>query len=145
MSDMFSLEGKIAVVIGGAGGIGEILSQGLAKQGAKIAIADIAFDKGEAIAKKIQAETKKETAAFKVDLTNETSVAQLAKDVAAKFGTVDILVNAQGVNFKFNATEFPPEKWDLMFAVNVRSLMLTCREFGKVMMATKRGKVINLS
>jgi NAD(P)-dependent dehydrogenase (short-subunit alcohol dehydrogenase family) len=125
MCEMFSLEGKVAVVIGGAGGIGEILSQGLAKQGAKIAIADIAFDKGEAIAKKIQAETK--------------------KDVAAKFGTVDILVNAQGVNFKFNATEFPPEKWDLMFAVNVRSLMLTCREFGKIMIAKKKGKVVNLS
>lgn len=145
MCEMFSLEGKVAVVIGGAGGIGEILSQGLAKQGAKVAIADIAFDKGEVIAKKIQAETKKETAAFKVDLTNEASVAQLAKDVAAKFGTVDILVNAQGVNFKFNATEFPPEKWDLMFAVNVRSLMLTCREFGKIMIAKKKGKVVNLS
>ncbi len=145
MCEMFSLEGKVAVVIGGAGGIGEILSQGLAKQGAKVAIADIAFDKGEAIAKKIQAETKKETAAFKVDLTNEASVAQLAKDVAAKFGTVDILVNAQGVNFKFNATEFPPEKWDTMFAVNVRSLMLTCREFGKIMIAKKKGKVVNLS
>jgi NAD(P)-dependent dehydrogenase (short-subunit alcohol dehydrogenase family) len=145
MSDMFSLEGKVAVVVGGAGGIGEILSQGLAKQGAKIAIADIAFDKGEAIAKKIQDETKKQAAAFKVDLTNDTSVAQLAKDVVAKFGTVDILVNAQGVNFKFNATEFPPEKWDLMFSVNVRSLMLTCREFGKIMIAKKKGKVVNLS
>jgi NAD(P)-dependent dehydrogenase (short-subunit alcohol dehydrogenase family) len=145
MCEMFSLEGKVAVVIGGAGGIGEILSQGLATQGAKIAIADIAFDKGEAIAKKIQAETKKQAAAFKVDLTNDASVAQLAKDVVAKFGTVDILVNAQGVNFKFNATEFPPEKWDLMFSVNVRSLMLTCREFGKVMIAKKKGKVINLS
>lgn len=145
MSDMFSLEGKIAVVIGGAGGIGEILSHGLAKQGAKIAIADIAFDKGQAIAQKIHAETKKDAAAFKVDLTSDPSVSQLSKDIIAKFGTVDILVNAQGVNFKFNATEFPPEKWDLLFAVNVRSLMLTCREFGKVMIAKKSGKVINLS
>jgi gluconate 5-dehydrogenase len=142
---MFSLEGKVAVVIGGAGGIGEILAQGLAKQGAKVAIADIQLEKGEQIAKKIQADTKKETAAFKADLTNEKDVAQLAKDVVAKFGTVDILVNAQGLNFKHPGTEFPVDAWDKLFAVNVKSVMLTCREFGKIMIAKKKGKVINLS
>ncbi len=145
MSDMFSLEGKVAVVIGGAGGIGEIMSEGLAKQGAKIALADIAIDKCEQIAKRIQAETKKEAAAFKVDLTNETSVAQLAKDVAAKFGKVDILVNAQGLNAKHDATEFPADVWDKLFAVNVKSIMLVCREFGKIMIQQKKGKVINMS
>jgi NAD(P)-dependent dehydrogenase (short-subunit alcohol dehydrogenase family) len=145
MSEMFSLEGKVAVVIGGAGGIGEILAEGLAKQGAKVALADIAIDKCEQIAKRIQTETKNETAAFKVDLTDETNVAQLAKDVVAKFGTVDILVNAQGLNAKHNATEFPGDVWDKLFAVNVKSLMLTCREFGKIMLANKKGKVINMS
>ena len=145
MCEMFSLEGKVAAVIGGAGAIGEILSEGLGKQGARVAIADIAFEKAELVAKKIQSATKKESVAFKVDLTNEASVAQLAKDVAAKFGTVDILVNAQGVNFKHNATEFPADVWDKLFAVNVKSIMLVCREFGKIMIPKKKGKVINLS
>ncbi len=145
MCEMFSLEGKVAVVIGGAGAIGEILAQGLARQGAKVAIADIAFVKGEQLAKNIQSETKNEAAAFKVDLTDEKSVAQLAKDVAAKFKKIDILVNAQGVNMKYDATEFPGDAWDKMFAVNVKSLMLVCREFSKIMIPQKKGKVINLS
>jgi NAD(P)-dependent dehydrogenase (short-subunit alcohol dehydrogenase family) len=145
MCEMFSLEGKVAVVVGGAGGIGEILAEGLAKQGAKVAIADIMLDKGQEIAKRIQGATKKEAAAFKVDITDEQSVAQLAKDVAAKFGTVDILVNSQGANFKHNATEFPADRWDKMFAINVKGIMLSCREFGKIMIAKKKGKVINMS
>ena len=145
MSDMFSLAGKVAVVVGGAGGIGEILAEGLGKQGAKVAIADIAFEKGEQIAKKIQAETKNESAAFKVDLTSDASVVQLAKDIVAKFGTIDILVNAQGVNAKHNASEFPSEVWDKLFAVNVKSVMLCLRELGKIMIAKKKGKVVNLS
>jgi NAD(P)-dependent dehydrogenase (short-subunit alcohol dehydrogenase family) len=142
---MFSLEGKVAVVVGGAGGIGEILAEGLAKQGAKVAIADIMLDKGQEIAKRIQGATKKEALAFKVDITDEQSVTQLAKDVAAKFGTVDILVNSQGANFKHNATEFPADRWDKMFAINVKGIMLSCREFGKIMIAQKKGKVVNMS
>jgi NAD(P)-dependent dehydrogenase (short-subunit alcohol dehydrogenase family) len=145
MSDMFSLQGKVAVVVGGAGGIGQILAEGLGKQGAKVAIADIAFEKGEQIAKNIQAETKNQSAAFKVDLTSDASVVQLAKDIIAKFGTIDILVNAQGLNAKHNVNEFPSEVWDKLFAVNVKSVMLCLRELGKVMIANKKGKIINLS
>lgn len=63
----------------------------------------------------------------------------------SKFGTVDILVNSQGVNIKRPATEFPVADWEFMFNVNVRGIMLTCREFGKVMIEKKSGKVISLS
>jgi gluconate 5-dehydrogenase len=69
----------------------------------------------------------------------------LRDQVITKFGTVDILVNSQGVNVKKAATEFPVNDWDFMFSINVRGTMLTCREFGKVMIERKKGKVINLS
>jgi len=58
---------------------------------------------------------------------------------------VDILVNSQGVNVKKAAVEFPINDWDFLFNVNVRGTMLTCREFGKVMIERRKGKVINLS
>lgn len=144
MFNMFSLDGKVAVIVG-AGGIGEIMSEGLARQGAKVALVDILVDRCEQIAKRIQSETKKEAAGFKVDLTDENSVAQAAKDVVAKFGTIDILVNSQGVNAKHPATEFPAAAWDKLFAINVKGTMLSCREFGKIMVAKKKGKVINMS
>ena len=145
MTDMFRLDGKVAVVIGGAGGIGELIAAGLAKQGAKVAIASRNIQKLEEVAHRIQSESKSESVAFQVDVTDEQSVAQLVEKVVSRFGTVDILVNSQGVNLKRSATEFPVGDWDLMFGVNVKGTMLTCREFGKVMISKEKGKIINLS
>lgn len=145
MTDLFRLDGKVAVVIGGAGGIGEIMAQGLAGQGAKIAVASRNIQKLEAVAKKIQAETKSETAAFEVDITKKESVDQLADKVVSRFGTVDILVNSQGANVKRPAVGFPEADWDLMFDVNVKGTMLACSSFGKIMVEKKSGKVINIS
>jgi NAD(P)-dependent dehydrogenase (short-subunit alcohol dehydrogenase family) len=145
MSDMFGLEGKVAVVIGGAGGIGELIAAGLAEQGARVAIASRNIQKLEEVARQIQSEGRSEVVAFQVDVTNEKSVARLAEMVVSRFGTVDILVNSQGVNLKKPAAEFPVDDWDVMFAVNVKGTMLTCREFGKVMIGKEKGKIINLS
>lgn len=145
MANLFRVDNKIAVVVGGAGGIGEALGHGLAEYGAKVVIADIDQPKAEQVAQEIRAREKQEAIAIKFDITDEKSVAALRDQVIAKFGTVDILVNSQGVNVKKEATEFPVKDWDFMFNINVRGTMLTCREFGKVMMEKKSGKVINLS
>jgi NAD(P)-dependent dehydrogenase (short-subunit alcohol dehydrogenase family) len=145
MTDMFRLDGKVAVVMGGAGGIGEIMAQGLAVQGAKVAIASRNMQKLEAVAQKIQKETKSQAAAFQVDITDKQSVGELARQIVSNFGTVDILVNSQGANVKRNAVDFPVGDWDLMFDVNVKGTMLACSEFGRIMVEKKKGKVINLS
>jgi len=145
MSDMFSLEGKVAAIVGGGGGIGELIAAGLAERGARVAIASRNIQKLEEIARRIQSETKSEVTAFQVDVTDEQSVAQLASKVVARFGTVDILVNSQGVNLKRPAAEFSVGDWDLMFGVNVKGTMLACREFGKLMIGKEKGKIINLS
>lgn len=142
---MFRLDGKVAVVIGGSGGIGEIIAHGLARQGAKVVVASRNIEKLETIARKIRSETKSEAAAFQVDITEKQSVVRLVTQVVSKFGTVDILVNSQGINTKRPAIGFPVEDWDQLFNVNVKGTMLTCSEFGKVMVEKKRGKVINVS
>ena len=145
MANLFRVDDKVAVVVGGAGGIGEALGHGLAEYGAKVVIADVNAERAEQVAQDIRSKFKSEAAAMKFDITDEKSVAQLAEQVVSKFGTVDILVNSQGVNVKRPATEFPVADWDFMFNINVRGTMLTCREFGKVMIEQKSGKVINLS
>ena len=145
MADLFRLDGKVAVVMGGAGGIGEIMAFGLAGQGAKGVVASRNIQKLQTIAQKIKDETKSEAAAFQVDMTDKQSVTRLADQVVKKFGTVDILVNAQGVNTKKAAVGFPVEDWDQLFNVNVKGTMLACSEFGKVMVEKKKGKVINVS
>ena len=145
MADMFRLDGKVAVVIGGAGGVGQILALGLAQQGASVAVADLNLGGAGDVAREIQPKVASKVAAFPVNVTDEKSVAQLAEKVISEFGTVDILVNSQGVNIKRPAVEFPLKDWDMMFDVNVKSIMLVCREFGKVMVEKKGGKVINIS
>jgi NAD(P)-dependent dehydrogenase (short-subunit alcohol dehydrogenase family) len=145
MTDMFRLDGKVAVVIGGAGGIGEIMAKGMAAQGAKVAIASRNIEKLQTLAKAISSETKSEAAAFRVDAAQKDSVEELADQVLKKFGTVDILVNSQGINTKAPALGFPVETWDQLFAVNVRGTMLACSAFGKTMVEKKKGKIINIS
>lgn len=145
MIDMFRLDGKVAVVIGGAGGVGEAITRGLAQYGAKVAVASRGLPPLEKLSREIREEHSVETAAFQVDATDEESVIRLVEQVLDRFGTVDILVNAHGLNIKKSATEFPVGDWELMFDVNVKGVMLVCREFGKVMVEKKKGKVINMS
>jgi len=139
------VDDKVAVVVGGAGGIGEALGHGLAEHGAKVVIADINLPRAEQIAQDIRSKFKSDAVAMKFDIIDEKSVAQLVEQVVSKFGTVDILVNAHGMNVKRAAVDFTVPDWDLLFDVNVKGTMLTCREFGKVMIEKKSGKIINLS
>jgi len=145
MADLFRLDGKIAVVIGGAGGIGETLALGLSQYGAKVVVSSRNLERLKEVAKEIQAKTGGEVMALQVDVTDEDSVASLVEKVLAKYGTVDILVNAMGLNIKREAVEYPMEDWDLIFDVNVKGTMISCKHFGRVMRDKKQGKVINMS
>ena len=145
MVDLFRLDGKIAVVIGGAGGIGETLALGLSQNGAKVVVASRNLERLNEVAREIQSKTGGEVMALQVDVTDENSVASLVEKVLAKFGTVDILVNAMGLNIKREALEYPMEDWDLIFDINVKGTMSTCKHFGRVMRDKKQGKIINMS
>jgi len=146
MEDMFRLDGKVAVVVGGAGSIGEAMSRGLAQYGARLAIASRNLERLQEVAKTIQADTGSEVATFQVDVNDEQSVIQVAEQVVSQLGTVDILVNAHGSGFpKEPADTFPMDGWNFLFDLNVRGVMFCCREFGKTMIANKKGKIVNLS
>ena len=145
MLDMFSLEGKNAVVIGGAGGIGQAVAQGLVQAGAKVAIAS----RNEESLKKAVAQIKEETGLdvmyYTVDATDEESMAELAKKANEELGTVEILVNSQGLNKKFPAEEFPVDIFRQMLDVNVVGMMLACKHFGQYMIKNEYGKIVNVS
>lgn len=144
--DLFRLDKKVAVVVGGTGGIGKYICKAYAEYGAKVAIAGRAMDRAKSIIEWIKKDVEDaEVESFYVDVTNEESVRQLADSVLDRFGTVDILVNAHGINIKMPATEIEIGKWEELFDVNVRGVMLTCREFGKIMIQKRSGKVINTS
>lgn len=142
---LFDLTGKKAVVFGGAGGIGQAIAQGLAEAGASVAISS----RNEESLKRAQNEIKKaaglDVTYYIADATQEDQVEAVFKKSVQDFGSVNILVNAQGFNQKFPGTEFPADVWDSMFETNVKSIMLTSKYFGKHMMEIGGGKIINLS
>ncbi len=145
MEDLFRLDGKVALVTGGAGGIGKMLATGLSRYGAKVVVSSRNLEAVTAAAREIQAETGKDTLAVSADVTDEASVANLVAAVLAKFGTVDILVNAMGINLKRDAFEYPMSDWDRILDVNVTGTMIACKHLGKVFKEKRRGKIINLS
>jgi len=144
VDDLFSLRGKSAVVVG-AGGMGNAIADGLARYGARVAIADVNPATLEQAAREIEADTGQKVGTYQVDCTREASVEELVAKAVADMDRVDILVNALGVNFKAPATEFPMDQWDKLFAVNVRGVMLCCKVFGAQMVRQGGGKIISLS
>jgi gluconate 5-dehydrogenase len=146
MKDMFRLDDKVALVMGGAGGIGEALSEGLSAQGAKVVISSRKQAVIDEAAAKIQAKTGNEVIGITSDVTNEESVAELVRKVVAKYGTIDILVNAMGLNLKRDAFEYPMEDWRQLMDINITGTMIACKQVGQqVFKAKKAGKIINLS
>lgn len=145
MSDIFSLKGKIAVVIGGAGGLGEAIAEGMSQYGAELIIASRKLDTLEKAAVDINTKTGGKVTPMTVDVTDEKSMAELVGNVVKKFGKVDILVNAMGLNIKRDALDYPMEDWDRIFSINVKGTMIACKHFGCIMKQQGEGKIINLS
>jgi NAD(P)-dependent dehydrogenase (short-subunit alcohol dehydrogenase family) len=145
MADLFRLDGKVAVVVGGGGGIGKALALGLARYGADVALASRNSEKLEAVAKELEADAEVSTQvkAFQMDSTDEASVQNAVKEIVSVMGTVDILVNSQGQNIKEPFENQTVASWGTLFD-NVKGVMLSCREFGKVMLEKKKGKIINI-
>lgn len=146
MYDKFKLDGKIALINGGAGGIGSGLALGMSQSGAMVVIADVLpIDVLNEKAAALAAETGNETMAIQVDVTSEKSMQAVVDAVVKRFGTIDICVNAFGINMKSPALEFPMEKWEKMFDINVKGTMIACKTVGNLMKEKGKGSIINLS
>lgn len=143
--NMFRLDGKIAIVIGGAGGLGRACAAGLGKQGATIVVADLNMAAVQKAIAEIQAETGIDAMAMTVDVTREESIEHLASQIVDNYGTVDILVNAQGINFKKPALDVESGDWDAIFEVNGKGVLLASKVMGKIMIEKRSGKIVTLS
>jgi NAD(P)-dependent dehydrogenase (short-subunit alcohol dehydrogenase family) len=144
MSDLFDLKGKVAVVVGGHGGIGRGLALGLADFGADVAITSRKLEPLKKVAEEIQAKGRK-ALAITVDVVHEESVAEMVKKVLEIFPRIDILVNAHGLAIRKPAETFPIDEWQQVMDINTRGTWLCCQAVGRVMIKQKSGKIINLS
>lgn len=145
MKNAFDLTGKKAVVVGGGGGIGKVIAQGLAFYGAEVAITSRKMETLEAAAAGIKEAVGKDVVCIAADATSEDSVKEMYAKANEALGQVDILVNSQGFNEKHPIDEMPLETWNQMLNTNVTSVMLTCRTFAQGMIERGYGRIINVS
>jgi len=142
---LFSLEDKNAVIIGGAGGVGRAIAEGLIGSGANVILADLFAEGLEKAAEDLLEKTGKKPAFFVVDASSEDSVKALLAYVVEEFGRADILINSQGYNKKHNAQDFDMDDFRKMMEVNVVGVMQTCKIFGAHMIERGSGKILNVS
>jgi len=141
------LTGKVAIVTGGAKGIGAHYSRALAAEGARVMIADI--EDGAALAADLTAKHGQEAAASHVtDVSNEAAVKALVAETVKRFGRIDILINNAALYAKLhprNFDEWDVETWDRVMAINVRGPYLMVRHVAPHMIAQKSGKIVNIA
>src|SRR3990172_6301116 len=112
------LQGKVAVITGGAQGIGRAITLGMAREGAKVVVADLQADKAESVAKEARA-LGAEALALEVNVASEPSVMRLAEETFKRFGRVDILVNDAGVYLRSPVVSKTEEDWERTFNINL--------------------------
>jgi D-threitol dehydrogenase (NAD+) len=136
----FSLDGKVAVVTGGASGIGSAIVDAYAAKGATVVVLDKAV---EAAQQKVEDGTA--AAAFSCDVTSEQSVVDAVDAVRAQFGRIDVLVNSAGIAVTDPAEQLTVEAWDQTMAINLRGAFLVSQQVGRILLAQGSGTVISLA
>jgi NAD(P)-dependent dehydrogenase (short-subunit alcohol dehydrogenase family) len=147
MSDngLFSLTGKVAVVIGGGGVLGGAIATGLAQAGSDVAVLGRTKENAEARARSIET-LGRGAMGVACDATSKTALEQTLDDVLKRFGRVDILVNAAGVNSGTPFFEITEAEWHRILDIDLTSVFLACQVFGKAMVDGGRGgSIINIS
>jgi NAD(P)-dependent dehydrogenase (short-subunit alcohol dehydrogenase family) len=144
---MARLAGKVALVTGGARGIGRHYSQALAAEGARVMIADI--EDGGAVAKQLaQAHGADAVASAIFDVSNDKQVERLVKQTLERFGQIDVLVNNAALYAKLKPRNFDAwdiATWDNVMAVNVRGPWLMVKHVAPHMKERRSGKIINIA
>lgn len=138
---MIDLDGRVALVTGGARGIGEAYVRGLHAAGARVVIADILEDAGRELA----AELEDRAVFVPLDVTDEAQWKSAAASAVRAFGTVDVLVNNAGIANAAPIEHFTTEKWNAVIAVNLTGTFFGCRAVVPVMKEHGRGSIINIS
>lgn len=142
--DTFRLDGKIALVTGGARGLGKTMALALAEAGADVALAGRTVSALEETAEELAKATGKRIKAFGADVTKEADVSKLAADVTAGLGPIDILINNAGNNIRGAVQELSEADWDSVIDTNLKGPFLCSRAIGPDMAKRGWGRVINL-
>ncbi|HET7727428.1 MAG TPA: SDR family oxidoreductase, partial [Candidatus Limnocylindrales bacterium] len=146
--EMFSLDGRVAVIVGGSGGIGAALAEGLAQAGASVVVVGRTRETCDAAIARVEA-AGAAGHVVTADVTREDDSERMVRETLDRFGRVDILVNAVGGGagkVLHDAHAYPREAWDWIFELNVRSTVVPTQPVVRAMIdAGTHGAVLNIS
>jgi 3-oxoacyl-[acyl-carrier protein] reductase len=137
-------KGQVALVTGGARGIGREISAGLALQGADIVIADISAESARQTANEIAGMGVK-TMPVALDVSKSADVARAFEEIMKHFGRVDILVNNAGITRDGLILRMKEEDWDAVIGINLKGVFLCSKEAVRVMVKQKYGRIVNIA
>ena len=137
----FSLEHKVAVVTGGASGIGREIALAFAASGAQVAVLDVQAEKAAEVA----ANCRQGSSGYFCDVSSATSVPSTVDKVMTEFGRIDVLVNCAGVAVIEPAVDLTLETWELTLSINLKGAFLLCQHIGRQMLPAGRGRIISIA
>ncbi len=141
---IFDLSGQVAVVTGGARGLGRAAAEGLAQFGCDVAVVDLAAESCAATVEAIGA-VGRTARAYGCDVADEQAVERTVADIARDFGRIDILVNIAGITARIPTVRMPPETVRRLTEVNYYGTFWMCQAVGRVMVEQGSGNIVNMS
>ena len=141
---LFSLEGKSALVIGAGGHLCSDMAKGLAKAGAKVVVADVRLEKAERVRDEIIKDGYK-SLAIAIDVSKKSDHEEALIKITNAFGGIDILINGAGINGPTPFLDIELEEWQAILDSQITGTFLGCQVFGKHMLSRGKGSIINIS
>jgi len=135
---------QVALITGGARGIGKAIAIGLAKKGAHLAIADVSSDSARETAGEL-ASLGVRTMAVTLDVSKAGEVSKAVEDVVKEFGRLDVLVNNAGITRDGLILRMKEEDWDAVISINLKGVFLCSKEAIKVMVKQRYGRIVNIA
>ena len=142
--DSFRLDGKVALVTGGARGLGLTMATALAEAGADVALSGRSLGPAEEAASALAKATGRRAKAFAADVTSAADVERLAASVESALGPIDVLINNAGVNIRGTVDQLTEADWDSVIDTNLKGPFLCARAIGPGMVKRGWGRVVNL-
>lgn len=142
---LFRLDGRVALITGGAGGLGEVFAHTLASAGADLALVGRRAEPLETLAATISETTGRRALAISADVTDPTQVGAMVERATAELGKIDILINNAGVNLRKPAVDFTAEEWEGVVRINLTAPFLCAQAVAPGMLERGWGRIVNIS
>lgn len=142
---MTRLKDKVAIITGGAQGIGKSIAEKLATEGANVVIVDVVLDIASQTAKELESKYNIKTLVFKVDVSNYKEVEDFVNTTVEKFTKIDVLVNNAGITRDNLVLRMSEEEWDKVLDINLKGSFNCIKAVSKFMLKQRSGRIINIA